>query len=139
MICRLQVHIVKQMPSVKAGYIDPQAIAQINFNYPKQWLLDAKELATRKTLREKEHIRMAKLREESLKVAAYIALAFKISNNTLLYGYHTTSSKFNSILKVLFDIFYSMQKILSSSMIKSMQQPLDLYSRRCREKHGMGL
>jgi len=24
-------------------------------------------------------------------------------------------------------------------MIKSMQQPLDLYSRRCREEHGMGL
>ena len=46
----MQVHIVKQMPSVKAGYIDPQAIAQTNFNYPKQWLLDAKELATRKTL-----------------------------------------------------------------------------------------
>ena len=46
----MQVHIVKQMPSVKAGYIDPQAIAQINFNYPKQWTLDAKELAIAKTL-----------------------------------------------------------------------------------------
>ena len=74
----MQVHIVKQMPSVKAGYIDPQAIAQINFNYPKQWELDAKELATGKTLREKEYIRTTKLRKESLKVAAYIALAFKI-------------------------------------------------------------
>ena len=74
----MQVHIVKQMPSVKARYIDPQAIAQTNFNYPKQWLLDAKELAAGKTLREKEHIRTAKLREESLKVAACIALAFKI-------------------------------------------------------------
>ena len=52
---------------------------------------------------------------------------------------YATSSKFNSILKALFDIFYSMQKSLSSSMIKSMQQPLDLYSRRCREEHGMGL
>ena len=127
------------MSSVKAGYIDPQAIAQTNFNYPKQWKLDDKELAAGKTLREKEDIRVKKLRQESLKVSAYIALAFKISNNTLLYGYHTTSSKFNSILKALFDIFYSMQKSLSSSMIKSMQQPLDLYSRRCRKEHGMGL
>ena len=49
----MQVHIVKQMPSVKAGYLDPQAIAQTNFNYPKQWTLDAKELAAAKTLREK--------------------------------------------------------------------------------------
>lgn len=73
----MQVHIVKQMPNVKAGYVDPQAIAQTNFNYPKWWTLDAKELAAAKTLREKERIRTAKLREESLKVAAYIALAFK--------------------------------------------------------------
>ena len=73
----MQVHIVKQMPSVKAGYLDPQAIAQTNFNYHKRWTLDAKELATAKTLREKELICTAKLREESLKVAAYIALAFK--------------------------------------------------------------
>ena len=73
----MQVHIVKQMPSVKAGYIDLQAIAQTNFNYPKQWKLDDKELAGRKTLREKEDIRTKKLRQESLKVSAYIALAFK--------------------------------------------------------------
>ena len=65
------------MPSVKAGYLDPQAIAQTNFNYPKQWTLDVKELAAAKNLREKERIRPAKLREESLNVAAYIALAFK--------------------------------------------------------------
>ena len=135
----MQVHIVKQIPSVKVRYADPQAIAQTNFNYPKWWTLDAKELAAAKTLREKECIRTVKLREESLKVAAYIALAFKFSNNTLLYGYHTTSSKFNSILKALFDIFYSMQKSLSSSMIKSVKQPLDLYSRRCRDEYGMGL
>jgi hypothetical protein len=62
---------------MNAGYLNPQAIAQTNFNYPKQWTLDAKELAAAKTLWEKERIRMAKLREESLKVAAYIALAFK--------------------------------------------------------------
>ena len=77
MICRIYVHIVKQMPSVKAGYIDPQAIAQINFNYHRHWKLDAKELAAGKTLREKEDIRAKKLRQESLKVSAYIALAFK--------------------------------------------------------------
>ena len=73
----MQVHIVKQMPSVKAGYVDPQAIAQTNFNYPKPWKLDAKGLAAAKTLWEKGHIRTAKLREESLKVVAYIAMAFK--------------------------------------------------------------
>jgi len=65
------------MPSVKAGYIDPQAIAQTNFNYPRQWKLDAKELAAGKTHREKEDIRTKKLMPESLKVSAYIALAFK--------------------------------------------------------------
>ena len=77
MICRMQVHIVKQMPSVKTGYIDPQAIAQTNFNYPRQRKLDAKELAAVKTLREKEDIHAKKLRQESLKILAYIALAFK--------------------------------------------------------------
>ena len=65
------------MPSVKVGYIDPQAIAQTNFNYPRQWKLEDNELAAGKTLREKEHIHTKKLREESLKVSAYIALAFK--------------------------------------------------------------
>ena len=74
----MQVHIVKQMPSVKAGYIDPQAIAQTNFNYPKQWKLDDKALAAGKTLREKGHIRTKKLWEETLKVSTYIAMAFKI-------------------------------------------------------------
>ena len=128
------------MPSVKAGYIDPQAIAQTNFNYPKQWKLDDKELAAGKTLREKEDIRTKKLRQESLKVSTYIALAFKIlQHHSTIYGYHTTSSKFNSTLKALFNIFYSMQKSLSSSIIKSMQQPLDLYRHRCRKEHGMGL
>ena len=134
----MQVHIVKQMPSVKAGYVDPQAIAQTNFNYPERWTLDAKELAAAKTLREKERSRTAKLREESFKVAAYIALAFKTlqQHSTIC---HTTSSKFNSILKALFDIFYLIQKSLSSSKIKFMQHQLDLYRRRCREKHGIGL
>ena len=62
MIYRMQVHIAKQMPSVKARYIDPQAITQTNFNYPKQWKLDDKELAARKTLQEKEDICAKKLR-----------------------------------------------------------------------------
>jgi len=73
----MQVHIVKQIPSVKAEYIDPQAIAQTNFNYPRQWKLDDKDLAAGKTLQEKEDICAKKLRKESLKVSAYIALAFK--------------------------------------------------------------
>ena len=73
----MQMNIVKQMPCVKARYIDPQAIAQINFNYPKQWKLDDKKLAAGKTLWEKEDIRTKKLRQESLKVSAYIVLAFK--------------------------------------------------------------
>ena len=77
MIYRMQVHIVKQMSSVKARYIDPQAIAQTNFNYPRQWKLDVKELPAGKTLQEKEDIRAKKLRQESLKVSAYIALDFK--------------------------------------------------------------
>jgi hypothetical protein len=77
MICRMQVHIVKQMSSVKSRYIDPQPIAQTNFNYPKQWKLDGKELAARKTLWEKEDIREKKIRQESLKFAAYIVLSFK--------------------------------------------------------------
>ena len=71
------MHIVKQVPSVKARYIDPQVIAQTNFNYPRQWKLNAKELAAGKTIREKEDIHAKKLRQESLKVLAYIALAFK--------------------------------------------------------------
>ena len=82
----MQVHIVKQIPSVKAGYVDPQDIAQTNFNYPKRWILDAKELAAAETLREKERIRTAKLREESLKVGHILPWLSKISNNTLLYG-----------------------------------------------------
>ena len=65
------------MPSVKVGYIDPQAIAQTNFNYPRQWKMDDKELAAGKTLRKKEDICAKKLRQESLKVSAYIVLAFK--------------------------------------------------------------
>ena len=65
------------MLSVKAEYIDPQATTEINFNYPREWKLDDKELAAGKTLREKEDIRAKKLRQKSLKVSTYSALAFK--------------------------------------------------------------
>jgi hypothetical protein len=65
------------MPSVKDRYVDPQPIAQTNFNYPRQWKLDGKELATGNTLLEKEEIRQKKIKEESLKVATYIAMALK--------------------------------------------------------------
>jgi hypothetical protein len=64
------------MPSLKAGYVDPQPITQTNFDYPKQWKLDCKELAAGKTLAEKEAIRTRIIREESLKVAAYIVISF---------------------------------------------------------------
>ena len=71
------MHIIKQMLNVKARYIDPQAITQTNFNYPRQWILNAKKLAAGKTLRQKENIRAKKLRQESLKVSTYIVLTFK--------------------------------------------------------------
>ena len=46
-------------------------------DYPKEWKLDCKELGGGKTFKEKEDIRNKKILEESLKVAAYIALYFK--------------------------------------------------------------
>ena len=73
----MQTHIVKQMPSLSSGYVDPQSIAATTFNYPKNWKLDGKELAAGKTVVEKEQIRQKQIRTESIKVAAYIALAFK--------------------------------------------------------------
>jgi hypothetical protein len=77
MICSMQTHIAKQMPGMKVGYVDPQPIAQTNFNYPNQWKLDGKELAAGKTAAEKDAIWEKKIRDEALKVAAYIALSFK--------------------------------------------------------------
>jgi hypothetical protein len=64
------------MSSLKAGYVDPQPIAQTNFNYPTHWRLDCKELAAGKTVADKEAIRTSKIWEESLKVAAYLAVSF---------------------------------------------------------------
>jgi hypothetical protein len=65
------------MPSLKAGYVDPQPIAQTHFDYPKHWRLDCKELAAGKTVTEKEAIRVSKMGEETLKVTTYLAVCFK--------------------------------------------------------------
>jgi hypothetical protein len=74
------------MLSLKAGYVDPQPIAQTNFDYPKHWRLDCKELAARKTVAEKEAIRVSKMREESLKVATYLAVCFKhLQHNNVIW------------------------------------------------------
>ena len=73
----MQVHISKQMPSVRSGYVDPQCIAQPNFNYAKEWSLDCNELAGRKTVEDKDEIRNKEIRVAALKTAAYIALAFE--------------------------------------------------------------
>ncbi|XP_066334670.1 uncharacterized protein [Miscanthus floridulus] len=75
--CLMQADFVKKRPALKHGYIDPSPIASTNFNYPKEWKLDCKELGAGKTLKKKEDIRNKKILEESLKVAAYIALCFK--------------------------------------------------------------
>jgi hypothetical protein len=64
------------MPSLRPGYVDPQPIAQTNFDYPKKWKLDCKELAVGKTVADKENIRTRIIRKESLKVAAYLAISF---------------------------------------------------------------
>ena len=77
----MQVHISKQMPSVRWGYVDPQCIAQPNFNYAKEWSLDCNELAAGKTVEEKEEIRNKEIRAAALKTVAYIVLAFKYLQN----------------------------------------------------------
>ena len=77
----MQVHLLKQMPSVRARYVDPQCIAAPCFNYAKEWKLDAKELAAGKTVEEKKKIQNKEICEASLKVAAYIVLAFKHLQN----------------------------------------------------------
>ena len=77
----MQVHLSKQMSSVWAGYVDPLCIAAICFNYAKDWKLDGSELAAGKTIEEKEKIWNKQIRQAALKVAAYIALAFKNLQN----------------------------------------------------------
>ena len=69
------------MPSVQAGYVDPQCIAATCFNYTKDRKLDGSELAAGKTVEEKEKIWNKQIRQAALKVAAYIALAFKNLQN----------------------------------------------------------
>jgi hypothetical protein len=70
--------------------MDPQPIAQINFNYPSRWELDGLELAAGETLEEKENICKAKIREESLKVAAWMAVYLKNLQHleTIWISYH---------------------------------------------------
>jgi hypothetical protein len=77
----MQVHLSKQMPSVRVRYVDPQCIAATCFNYVKDWKLDGNELAAEKTVEEKEKIQNKEIRQAALKVAAYIALAFKNLQN----------------------------------------------------------
>jgi len=52
-------------------------IAQINFNYPSRWELDAPQLAAGGTHGGEKKTYAAKIREESLKVAAWIAVCLK--------------------------------------------------------------
>ena len=74
------------MPSVRSGYVDPQCIAQPNFNYAKQWSLDCNELAAGKTIEEKEEIQNKEIRAATLKTTAYIALAFKnLQSNQVIW------------------------------------------------------
>ena len=74
------------MPSVRSGYVDPQCIAQPNFNYAKEWSLDCNELAAGKTVEEKEEIWNKEIRVTTLKTVAYIALAFKyLQNNQVIW------------------------------------------------------
>jgi hypothetical protein len=70
-----------------------------------------KELAAGEIVEAKEEIRWSKIREESLKVAACgLPYVLSISNTTKSYGYHTTSSKFDCILKEYSIYLISMQK-----------------------------
>jgi hypothetical protein len=64
------------MPILKAGYVNPQPIAQTNFNYPREWTLGCKELAAGKIVAEKEAIWNGVIRKEALRVAAYLAVSF---------------------------------------------------------------
>jgi len=81
---------MKSTRSTKAEYIDPMHVAQINFNYPSRWELDAPQLAAGEKLKEKAKIRAAKIREESLKVAAWIVVCLKnlLHFETIWIPYH---------------------------------------------------
>jgi hypothetical protein len=73
----MQTQIVKKVPSLKAGYIDPCFIASSEFNGPKLWELDNENLARGKTLEEKEDICAKSLYKADIKVAARIARYLK--------------------------------------------------------------
>lgn len=85
----MQAHFGKQTGKGH-GYMDPRQIAQSRFAYPKKWKLDGKELAGGKTVEEKEEIRTKRLKEEAIKLAAYIAVTFKNleKNQSIWLPYH---------------------------------------------------
>jgi hypothetical protein len=86
----MQTYIVKKMPSLKAGYIDPWLICASNFQYPKDWPLDDKELAGGETVEEKEKIWTKKIYQVSLRVACRIAKCLKnLQHNEMIWlPYH---------------------------------------------------
>jgi hypothetical protein len=86
----MQTRIVKKMPSLRAGYIDPWLICASNFQYPKHWKLDGEELAAGETVEEKEKIRANKMYREGLKVACRIAKCLKkLQHNEMVWlPYH---------------------------------------------------
>lgn len=66
------------------GYLDPQRIAQTTFTYPTKWELDSKELAAGQTVEDKEKIRRKAIHKAMLKVAAYVARAWKVMEDRAL-------------------------------------------------------
>jgi hypothetical protein len=90
LFCRMQTHIVKKVPTLRAGYIDHWLICGSIFQYPKDWKMDCEELAARKTVEEKEAIRKDKMYKEGLKVAARIAKFLKNlqDNERIWLPYH---------------------------------------------------
>jgi hypothetical protein len=134
----MQAHIVKQMSSLKARYVDPQPIAQTNFDYPRKWKLDCKELSAGKTVLEKEGIRNRVIRKESLKVATYLAMSFThLQQNDIIWVPYISLPLYLKLIQYIF--VRCKTSYLFSSMIEFMQRPLDCYRRRCWKEHGMGL
>jgi hypothetical protein len=89
-LCRMQTHLVKKVPTLSAGYVDPLMISESNFKYPKKWAIDSKELEKGKTIEEKGKIREDKIFTEGLKVAARIAICLRnLQNNEQIWlPYH---------------------------------------------------
>jgi hypothetical protein len=77
------------MPTLKVGYVDPQPIAQTNFNYPREWKLGCKELVAEKTVAEKEAIQNEVIRKESLRVACLAVSFMNLQHNDVIWvPYH---------------------------------------------------